>query len=210
VPIDPKARPREAKGLIAPVLRVTLAPPYRAVLRGLLAIGAQPDHITIASLTLHAFVGAMILRGWRLVPGLVYVFAGALDVFDGAIARERGTVSVRGGWLDSVLDRVGDALVLGALFFSLVAQGHRLEAGFALIGLLLALLVSHIRAEAEAEGAKLGEGLFARAERFIVVLVGLLLPHVLLPALAVLCALGSVAIVQRLFDARKISLRSTQ
>src|SRR5688572_33307628 len=95
--------------------------------------------------------GAVLLaRGMRSWPAAVLLLAGALDVFDGAVARARGISSARGAWFDSVIDRLSDSVVLGAYFLSLAWQGQRTDAALPLAALAVSLLVSHIRAEAEA------------------------------------------------------------
>ena len=58
----------------------------------------------------------------------------------------------------------------------LAARGETLQAVLALVGLVLSLSVSHIRAEAEAVGVQLTEGFFQRLERFLALMVGLLIP----------------------------------
>lgn len=195
-------RPREVKGLVAPALRLGLAAPYRGGLRFLLAVGAKPDHLTVASLVANGVVAALLVRGYRSLPAGLLLVSGILDVFDGAVARARGLQSARGAWFDSVMDRISDALVLGALFASLLMQDEGVDAGLALGALGVSLLVSQIRAEAESRGAKLSEGAFARAERFIALVIGLWLPGALRWALATLVLLGAFTIVQRMVAAK--------
>ena len=50
-------------------------------------------------------------------------------------------------------------------------------------------------------GVKLSEGLFQRLERFLALLVGLLIPGMMLPALILLAVLGVVTVLQRGFSA---------
>jgi CDP-diacylglycerol--glycerol-3-phosphate 3-phosphatidyltransferase len=100
------------------------------------------------------------------------------------------------------MDRISDAVVLGALFLSLLKQERGTEAALALGALGVSLLVSQIRAEAESRGAKLSEGAFARAERFIALVLGLLVPGALRWALAALVGLGALTIAQRIAAAR--------
>jgi CDP-diacylglycerol--glycerol-3-phosphate 3-phosphatidyltransferase len=75
--------------------------------------------------------------------------------------------------------------------------GDKLDAGLALITLVVSLFVSQIRAEAEAIGVKLTEGLFQRLERFLALLIGLLVPGMMRPVLVVLAFLGAVTVLQR-------------
>jgi len=197
-----EARPREVKGLIAPGLRVILLWPYRGGLWAALKLGVTPNQITVASLIANAVIAVLLARGDRALPAGLLLVSGIFDVFDGAVARARGSASPRGAWFDSVIDRISDALVFGGLFLSLLWEGSRTDGILALAALAVSLLVSQIRSEAEARGAKLGEGAFARAERFIVLVVALWLPHALTAGLAILAGLGAFTLVQRMWVAR--------
>ncbi len=88
-------------------------------------------------------------------------------------------------------------ILFACLAWSLWGQGKDLEAALALATLSIALLVSHLRAEAEAAGLSLTEGLFQRLERYLALMVGLIVPGALLPVLVLLTALGGVTVLQR-------------
>ena len=110
--------------------------------------------------------------------------AGLCDVFDGSVARHYGQQKRSGAFMDSVLDRVADAILFACLFWALAEDGRRLDAALALFTLVVSLSVSHIRAEAEAVGVQLTEGFFQRLERFIALIIGLLVPGAMTPILA--------------------------
>jgi CDP-diacylglycerol--glycerol-3-phosphate 3-phosphatidyltransferase len=189
--------PRETKGLAGPVMRFVFTWPYRAGLAGLYRLGVRPWQLTVASLLANAVVGALFLTGQRLLPGLLLIPAGVFDIFDGGVARLRGEDRRSGAFLDSVLDRISDTILFACLYWNEAGQGHDLAAALALITLVVTLAVSHIRAEAEAAGVTLSEGFFQRLERYIALILGLLIPHALLPALAVLATLGAATVLQR-------------
>ena len=189
--------PRQATGLAAKPMRWVFTWPYRLALAGVYRAGFRPWHLTLLALATNAVVGVLLLRGDRLVPGLLLIPAGLLDILDGAVARLRGEASRLGAFLDSVLDRVSDLILFGSLYWSLAGQGERLEAGLALATMVIALSVSHIRAEAEAAGVSLSEGFFQRLERYVAMMIGLPIPGALLPALAVLVGLGGATVLQR-------------
>jgi CDP-diacylglycerol--glycerol-3-phosphate 3-phosphatidyltransferase len=193
--------PRQATGLAAKPMRWAFTWPYRVVLAGAYRSGLRPWQLTLLALATNVLVGVLLLRGERLVPGLLLIPAGLLDVLDGAVARLRGQESRLGAFLDSVLDRVSDLILFGCLYWSLAGQGERLEAGLAIATMVIALSVSHIRAEAEAAGVALSEGFFQRLERYIAMMIGLPIPGALLPALAILTVLGGVTVLQRAWTA---------
>lgn len=189
--------PRKATGLMGPLLGRILASPYRFALAGLYGAGVLPWHLSVLSLTGNAVVGWLLLTGRRVLPAGLLLVAGLMDVFDGGVARLRGEASRAGAFLDSVLDRASDLIVFGCLFWSLAGQGRVVAAAFALTTLVVSLLVSHVRAEGEALGLHMSEGLFQRLERYVALTVGLIVPGALLPVLVLLTALGGVTVAQR-------------
>jgi phosphatidylglycerophosphate synthase len=171
--------------------------PYRAILALLIWARVRPWHLTVLALVLNVVTGLLILRDRWLAAGIVLVAAGLCDVFDGSVARHRGEQKRSGAFLDAVLDRVADAVLFACLFWALAEDGRRLDAALALFTLVVSLSVSHIRAEAEAVGVTLTEGLFQRLERFLALTIGLIVPGAMTPVLLVLAALGALTALQR-------------
>jgi CDP-diacylglycerol--glycerol-3-phosphate 3-phosphatidyltransferase len=100
-----------------------------------------------------------------------------------------------------VSDRISDVILFGCLFWALAGQGHVLPAALALSALIVSLLVSHVRAESEALGVSLAEGLVQRLERYVLLMIGLIIPHAILPVLFLLNALGGITVLQRTYSA---------
>ena len=191
--------PRENPSFIGPLFRWLFQWPYRFALAGLYRARFKPWQLTILSLVANLVVGALLLTGRRLVPGLLLLVAGLLDIFDGGVARLRGEESRKGALLDAVVDRVSDGIVFGSLYLAeAVVHHNRLTAGLALAGLVVSLLVSHVRAEGEAAGLRLTEGSIQRLERYVGLILGLTIPGVLVPVLVGLAVLGLVTAVQRI------------
>lgn len=189
--------PRKSEGAAGGAMQRIFAWPYRGILAFLIWTGVRAYQLSLLSLGLNIAVGALIVTGDRLVAGLLLILAGLADVFDGSVARQRGEEGRSGAFLDSVLDRVSDAILFSCLFWALAANGDGLKAGLALVTLVVSLSVSHVRAEAEAVGVSLTEGFFQRLERFLALIVGLLIPGAMLPVLIVLTVLGSITLLQR-------------
>ena len=199
--------PRENPSAAAPFMRWLFAWPYRLALAGLYRAGVRPWHLTLLSLAGNVVVGVLLLTDRRLLPGLLLLPAGLLDVFDGGVARLRGEDSRKGALLDSTIDRAADGIVFGALFVSEALLGREVDAGLALAAMAVSLLVSHLRAEGEALGLEMSEGTFQRLERYLALILGLSIPGALRPALGVLVALGAVTAAQRLAAGwRRLSL----
>jgi CDP-diacylglycerol--glycerol-3-phosphate 3-phosphatidyltransferase len=190
-------KPRRNESVAGGAIQWIFQWPYRAILAFLLWARVRPWHLTLLSLVLNVVTGALIIAGHWFVAGWVLLAAGLCDVFDGSIARHGGLEKRSGAFLDSVLDRVSDAILFACLFWALAEAGRTLDAALALLTLVVSLSVSHIRAEAEAVGVGLTEGFFQRLERFLALMIGLLVPGAMTPILVVLAVLGAVTAVQR-------------
>jgi CDP-diacylglycerol---glycerol-3-phosphate 3-phosphatidyltransferase len=160
-------------------------------------IGMSASALTLFP-TGHLFAGTMAC--WFFVTA---------DMLDGALARVKGTTGVFGAFLDSTLDRVGDAAVFSGLAAWFVLGGHsRLMAGVALFCLVAGALVSYARARAEGLGLRCDVGLAERTERLLIALVaaglaGLGVPYVLPAGLWVLAAASAFTFGQRVLAVRR-------
>lgn len=84
--------------------------------RGLARTGWSPNAVTLTGLALVALAaGAYLAHRDPLVFALCLAVAFAFDGLDGAVARLTGRSSRYGGYLDAVIDRYQEALVLAAI-----------------------------------------------------------------------------------------------
>jgi CDP-diacylglycerol--glycerol-3-phosphate 3-phosphatidyltransferase len=157
----------------------------------------KADHLTLLGLVLSAACAVCIATGHLLVGLVLLVLAAVPDLLDGAVAKATGTASVRGAFFDSVSDRVVDSMVLGGVAWYLASTKHGEWAVLPMAVLAVSNLISYERAKAESLGLQAKGGLMERAERIIVLCIGLLVPAVLVPVLWVMLALTSVTAVQR-------------
>lgn len=171
--------------------------------RGLARTPVTPDAVTYAGLVLQAVVAVLILDGRLLVAGLVAVAAALADVFDGALARARGSSGRWGAFLDSTTDRISDALFLAPIAWLYGVQPdipERLDlrvAALALAALVLSFLVSYARARAESLGLDCSVGFAERAERLILLIVVLVF-DVVLVGVALLTVASLFTFLQRM------------
>ena len=157
------------------------------------------DRVTTIAVLVVAGGSWRIAAGGLRSAGIILTAGGMLDFCDGAVARVQGTASRRGAFFDSVTDRISDSLIFSALlWYFLVHKPNQWTAGVVLAAYALAVLTSYIRAKAESLGYDCKVGLLERAERLIVLNVGLILTWILVPLLWVLAALSAVTVVQRL------------
>lgn len=160
-----------------------------------------PNTITWFGFLLSVGAAALIATGHLLAAGLLVLVAGLFDLLDGALARRTNQVTHFGAVLDSTLDRLAEAvLLLGILILYAREQS---VVGILLVGVALpsSLMVSYIRARAEALGLECKVGLFTRGERVIVLALGLLLSRIdyaLIIALSVIVLFSLFTAGQRL------------
>lgn len=190
-------KPRKNRSAAGGAIQWMFQWPYRAILAFLIWARVRPWHLTLLALVLNVVTGALIIAGEWFAAGWCLLAAGLCDVFDGSVARHHGQQKRSGAFMDSVLDRVSDAILFSCLFWALADDGRRLDAALALFTLVVSLSVSHIRAEAEAVGVQLTEGFFQRLERFLALMIGLLIPGAMTPVLLILATLGAVTALQR-------------
>ncbi len=164
--------------------------------RVLAGFGVRPNQITLTG-TLLCLLGAVLVATDRLVlGGLIWLAGSVLDMLDGALARSQNQVSRGGAFLDSTLDRISEGVLFTAIAYHFAAQGAALEAAVTVLALLGALLVSYTRARAEALGAECKVGIITRAERVVLLSLGLCL-ELVAPMIVLLALLGGIAVTQR-------------
>lgn len=181
-----------------------------------LRLGISPDVVTVVG-TLGVCVGALAFfpRGQFLLGTIVIIAFIFGDNVDGVMARMSGREGSWGAFLDSTLDRVGDASIFGALvlYFAGPGPGYSLlTAGLALACLILGMVVSYAKARAEGLGMTANVGIAERADRLFAVLtatalVGLGVSVVLLTVVLGLLAVASlITVLQRMLTVRRQAL----
>ena len=184
----------------------------RPVVRLLARAPITPNAITWFGFLVTVGAAVLIVSGHLFAAGFVVLLAGFFDILDGALARSTKRTTQFGAVLDSTLDRLAEAVLLlgilalflfteekSALFTLLSQEWAVLLVGVALVG---SLLVSYIRARAEALGLECQVGLFTRTERVIVLALGLLLGQIdyaLIIALTIIVVFSFITVSQRLF-----------
>jgi CDP-diacylglycerol---glycerol-3-phosphate 3-phosphatidyltransferase len=179
------------------------------VARGLLKIGVSPDAVTLVG-ALGAQVSALALftTGHFLAGSILVLIFVLSDLLDGTMARISGRSGPWGAFLDSVLDRMTDGILVGSVALYLAMNGKPWTAGAAIVALVAGQVVSYAKARAESVGLDASGGIGERAERLIVLLTGTFLTGFGLTlaidvAVWILAALSLFTVGQRVLSARK-------
>jgi CDP-diacylglycerol--glycerol-3-phosphate 3-phosphatidyltransferase len=177
--------------------RSTVDKTVKPVGQSLKKTGLSADHFTLFGLVLSALTAASIATGHLRLGLLLVVLTGLCDTLDGAVAKAAGTSSSRGAFFDSVADRVSDALLFGgvAWYFADTRPGTLVMLPVAVLA--TSSLISYQRAKAESLGFAAKGGIMERAERIILLALGLLFDALLVPVLVVMLALTLFTAVQR-------------
>lgn len=137
--------------------------------------GISADQLTVLGL-LGGVAAAIAVGAGRLRLGLLLVVLAALpDLLDGALAKASNSTSQRGAFFDSTVDRVTDALLLGGISWYFATTGDPRLTMLPYAVLALSSLISYQRAKAESLGLSAKGGLMERAERIVVLCLGLFL-----------------------------------
>jgi CDP-diacylglycerol--glycerol-3-phosphate 3-phosphatidyltransferase len=171
-----------------------------------------PNALTVVGLAGSAAAAGLILARYWLAAAAVFAVANAMDSLDGSLARLTGRETRLGAFLDSTFDRLGEALVIGALGVTLAHDGEAWAVAAAFLALTASFLVSYTRARAEGLGVDGNRGgLMSRPERLVLTALGILLAPidgVLEAIVVVLAALSFLTVVQRLLYVRAALSRS--
>jgi len=165
----------------------------------------NPNVLTMVGLVLCCAAGAMLAIEHPVWAGVLMIVGGFFDLLDGTVARQNGLSTPFGGFLDSVSDRFGDAAVLlGAMWGGYTALGVIPDWLLGTVAILVCLMVSYTRARAEAAHLSMeGVGIGERGERMCVLAAGALL-GVLNWAVAIVVAIATITLLQRIWYARKM------
>lgn len=167
--------------------------------RGLARAGVTPDVITGIGLAMSLAAAISIGAGAFSLGLLLVVLTGIPDLLDGAVAKASGRSSLRGAFFDSVSDRITDAMLFAGLTFHFASSGEPAwVVMLPVAGYATASWVSYVRAKADALGFDAHVGLVERAERIILLAMGLLFGGpVLVGVLIAIAVLNLVTAGQR-------------
>ncbi len=222
-----KAGVTEGKPLLKERLRQAGRELLDPVARALAGLGVHPNLLTAVGCLLSLAAAFAFFVGAFRLGSLLVALGGLCDALDGPLARATGKASRFGAFLDSTLDRFGEAVVLagiaGFYMAHLVELAHQpalvlhefqrdLEPEtwarvslIAMLALIGSFLVSYTRARAEGLGVDCRVGWFERPERIVlIILAGAFGVSRLMPAALILLAVFSFGTaIQRVFHVWK-------
>ncbi len=180
-------------------------------------IGLTPNQVSLlgalaALFSAYLYWNSSSNDALLVAAALLLLASGFLDALDGVLARVCGQVTQFGGFLDSLLDRYADSLVLIGIIISWLAADSPLWLLAGLAALMGSLLVSYSRAKGEGAAVKMETvGLAERAERIIILVLAsflsLLWRDALRWSVVLLAVLTNLTVLQRAIHFREASQR---
>ncbi|MGD0020132.1 MAG: CDP-alcohol phosphatidyltransferase family protein [Candidatus Limnocylindrales bacterium] len=185
-------------------------------------LGLTPNALTVIGFCISGVAAAFLAAQLWVAGAALVIFGGAFDMLDGGLARAQNRVTRFGAFLDSTLDRWGEGVVYIGIVAGCSKAGFGTGEILAAAAAVCSFQVSYTRAKAESLGLHGEVGIAPRAERLVILTVGLVLAGInggvgilaggqvwLGLALSVIVVATSITAVQRTWHVRS-QLRKEQ
>ena len=180
----------------------------------LIKIGITANILTILGFILIIIASFFIISNNLVFGGIFLLISSTFDMLDGSIARASKTTSLFGAFLDSTIDRISEFLIFSSiLIYYLINDSKTSNSNIIPIILCItsigtSFLVSYTRARAEGLHIKCTVGIFTRAERIIVLFLGIMLSPIVIidtivVSLAIITILSFITVIQRIIYTQK-------
>ncbi len=186
-------------------LRRLARPLLNAIAKVLSGLGVTANALTVLGLLLNVGVALVLAGGNLRLGGVLVILASLFDGLDGALARYTGQAGPFGAFFDSTVDRYSEAALFTGLVWYFTTVGARQETLLAVVALFGSLAVSYTRARAEGLSIPCTVGILTRAERMVVLAVGLAIGQPL-ATLWVLAVFTHFTALQRILYVRRQTL----
>ena len=182
-------------------LRDALKPTLEKLGKAFASTGLSPNFWTVVGLVI-AFASAVVyglsIEYGLVIGGILLLMSGFFDMIDGQVARVTGKTSKKGGYLDSMFDKIAETTI----FLGILVGGYA-EPYLVLLAITLSLLVSYARAKSDSLNIKLqGVGIGERAERLLVIaIVGII--GFMEIAVLIVVIIAAITLIQRMIVTSK-------
>jgi len=137
-----------------------------------------PNHYTFASIFFSLGSFYFLVKQELVLVIILFLIAGFLDLIDGPVARHREIESKMGAYLDTIVDRYVEGILLIGMFFLPLPEilfPAKIWIALILFGSLMTTYSKAAAKEKELTNQELKGGLFSRGERIIFLLISLVL-----------------------------------
>jgi archaetidylinositol phosphate synthase len=182
-------------------LREALRPALEKIGKGFASTGLSPNFWTSVGLVAalaSALVYGLGMEYGLIIGGVLLLVSGFFDMVDGQVAKVTKKTSKKGGYLDSMFDKIAET----AIFLGILVGGY-VEPYLVLLAITLSLLVSYARAKSDSLNVKLqGVGIGERAERLLVIaIIGII--GFMGIAVLIVVIIAAITLIQRMIVTAK-------
>ncbi len=160
-------------------------------------VGVTANTLTVTGVVMASIAAAVIGAGYLRLGFFAVLLAALPDLLDGAVAKAAGPTSRRGAFFDSTADRVSDTLITCGVIWFFLADDKGLVTMVPVAVMGVSWLISYQRAKAESLDFDAKGGIMERAERVILLCVGLAFPQILVAVLWIMLVFTIVTASQR-------------
>jgi len=177
-------------------------------------LGLSPNQWTLVSIIPVLVAIYMLLNQDFISAAILFLISSFLDLVDGSVARVTGRVTKLGAYLDTVVDRYVEGIIAFGLLFASLPAFIIPAYSWVFLYFFGGLLTTYVKAAAKEkeiipQGTELKGGLLERAERLIILFVGILAasinPLYLTYVMALLAVLTNISALQRIGIAYRLS-----
>lgn len=189
----------------------------RKIFRGVLntiggflnGLGIKPNMVTLLGLAGNFGAGILMATGHLTWGGLLAMVMGPFDALDGAMARLRGEDGLYGAFIDSTTDRYSEIAIYGGLMVYFIRADQWVGVLLSFLAVTGSIMVSYMRARAEALNFSAKIGLFSRVERYLVLIPGIIFrrPEI---SLWILAIMTHVTALQRFLYVRRQAMQKSE
>ena len=171
----------------------------RPVIRFFTRLGIHPNTFTTVSFILGSVAAYFVGSGFLRAASFFILVSGVMDTLDGSLARNSGKVTKFGALYDSTLDRYSEVIYLFGMAYYFISEGYYLTSVAIAVALGGSLMVSYVRARAEALGFECKVGFMQRPLRIVLLgFGGLFHIHALVVAIWIVAVFSNMTAIQRI------------
>jgi archaetidylinositol phosphate synthase len=166
----------------------------------------SPNQWTILSLVPVLAAVYFLYYSQFLYAALLFIVSSFIDLIDGSVARVTGKTSLLGAYLDTIVDRYVEFIIIIGILLAGIPEFYVPSAVWILIYLFGSMMTTYSKAaarEKEITKSEIRGGLLERAERLIILFAGILLayfsPVYLTYTIALLAVITNVSAIQRIW-----------
>lgn len=174
--------------------------------------GLSPNQWTIMTLIPTFIAFYFLLNANFFLAALFFIIASFIDIIDGSVARVTESVTELGAYLDTIMDRYVEGIIIFGLLFISLPQIFMPSYIWIFLYFFGGIMTTYAKAAAKEKNlveTEIRGGLLERAERLIILFIGILLAHFnpiwLSITIIILAFLTNVTAVQRIYIAIRTS-----